>query len=95
MKRFHAFLSWLGIPKHLFNDYKVLFANSFNSILISLDIQVHQVCKTVSEFSLEFRTTRDRYSMKIESSLKLKLQDFHCNMFHDQGPADVGEEAGG
>ena len=23
MKRFHAFLSWLGIPKHLFNDYKV------------------------------------------------------------------------
>ena len=23
MKRFHAFLSWLGIPKHLFSDYKV------------------------------------------------------------------------
>ena len=33
--------------------------------------------------------------MKIEFSLKLKLQDFHRNMFHVQGPADVGEEAGG
>merc|ERR1719361_2543858 len=28
MKRFHAFLSWLGIPKHLFNDYKVLLLTS-------------------------------------------------------------------
>lgn len=23
MKRFHTFLTWLGIPKHLFSDYKV------------------------------------------------------------------------
>ena len=23
MKRFHVFLAWLGIPKHLFSDYRV------------------------------------------------------------------------
>ena len=30
-------------------------------VIQTVKIQVHQVCKTVSEFSLEFRTTRDRY----------------------------------
>jgi hypothetical protein len=49
MKRFSGFLTWLGMPLHMQNDFKV-----------------HHVCKTLSEFSLEYRTTRERVIQTIE-----------------------------
>merc|ERR1719300_1402929 len=58
MKRFHDFLQWLGIPKHLTSDYKV-----------------HQVCKIISEFSLEFRTTRERVQQTIAKKRESKEVD--------------------
>merc|ERR1719295_1846951 len=66
MKRFHAFLSWLGISKHLFSDYKV-----------------HQVCKTVSEFSLEFRTTRDRVQQTLAKKREAKERNKSRQKLHE------------
>ena len=51
MAKFHEFLLWLGVPKHLHNDYRA-----------------HQICKIISEFSLEFRTTRERVQQVILAS---------------------------
>ncbi|XP_040573473.1 uncharacterized protein Fhos isoform X2 [Lepeophtheirus salmonis] len=49
IKKFHNFLSWLGVPGFLWSDYPV-----------------HATCKTLSEFALEFRTTRDRVIQTIQ-----------------------------
>ena len=56
MAKFHEFLLWLGVPKHLHNDYRA-----------------HQICKIISEFSLEFRTTRERGQQVEGSGAELRL----------------------
>jgi len=66
MKRFYNFLHWLGIPKHLTNDYKV-----------------HQVCKIISEFSLEFRTTRERVQQTIAKKKEAKERNKSRAKLHE------------
>jgi len=66
MKRFHDFLQWLGIPKHLTSDYKV-----------------HQVCKIISEFSLEFRTTRERVQQTIAKKREAKERNKSRQKLHE------------
>jgi len=66
MKRFHNFLQWLGIPKHLTSDYKV-----------------HQVCKIISEFSLEFRTTRERVQQTIAKKKEAKERNKSRAKLHE------------
>jgi len=66
MKRFHNFLQWLGIPKHLTSDYKV-----------------HQVCKIISEFSLEFRTTRERVQQTIAKKKEAKERNKSRQKLHE------------
>ena len=66
MKRFHNFLHWLGIPKHLTSDYKV-----------------HQVCKIISEFSLEFRTTRERVQQTIAKKKEAKERNKSRAKLHE------------
>jgi len=66
MQRFHDFLTWLGVPKHLHNDYRA-----------------HQVCKIISEFSLEFRTTRDRVQQTIAKKREAKERNKSRQKLHD------------
>ena len=65
-QRFFEFLSWLGIPKHLHNDYRA-----------------HQVCKIISEFSLEFRTTRDRVQQTIAKKKEAKERNKSRQKLHE------------
>merc|ERR1719433_332037 len=65
-QRFFEFLSWLGIPKHLHNDYRA-----------------HQVCKIVSEFSLEFRTTRERVQQTIAKKKEAKERNKSRQKLHE------------
>ena len=66
MQRFFEFLSWLGIPKHLHNDYRA-----------------HQVCKIISEFSLEFRTTRERVQQTIAKKKEAKERNKSRQKLHE------------
>ena len=84
MARFHEFLLWLGVPKHLHNDYRA-----------------HQICKIISEFSLEFRTTRERVQQTIAKKKEAKernksRQKLHelMKMYGQSGqPGQPGKEA--
>ena len=66
MQRFYEFLAWLGIPKHLHNDYRA-----------------HQVCKVISEFSLEFRTTRERVQQTIAKKKEAKERNKSRQKLHE------------
>ena len=66
MQRFTEFLTWLGIPKHLHNDYRA-----------------HQVCKVISEFSLEFRTTRERVQQTIAKKKEAKERNKSRQKLHE------------
>ena len=66
MQRFHEFLLWLGVPKHLHNDYKA-----------------HQICKIISEFSLEFRTTRERVQQTIAKKKEAKERNKSRQKLHE------------
>ena len=50
MKRYERFLHWLGIPAYA----------------QASDYKVHKTCKILSEFSLEYRTTRERVLQTIQ-----------------------------
>ena len=66
MQRFHDFLQWLGVPKHLHNDYRA-----------------HQICKIISEFSLEFRTTRERVQQTIAKKREAKERNKSRQKLHE------------
>ena len=100
MKRFHAFLSWLGIPKHLFNDYKVLLLTSVptrietqcsgspslqNCLRVLSRIQNNQ-----RQARISFEKTRKSFSHeRLEISVRWKT------MFDTQGAANACQEARG
>merc|ERR1719232_1852525 len=66
MAKFHEFLMWLGVAKHLHNDYRA-----------------HQICKIISEFSLEFRTTRERVQQTIAKKKEAKERNKSRQKLHE------------